>query len=668
MSLALVATMQTPVRGEDDCTFYQGRRWCPSDDDEYEYEYSDCGEQARQWGGLVKPYCSPPDDYDHLVEDSWDEGDRSCRLGDKRCAYTGPSRCLQQLSLSFDSGTRTMRGTSQGRCITSYPNGLWTLHFGLERETEDKKYTSDPDFVATGRYKKGKPLGAHVIKYQNTVVSAACYELERDPDPDLRHWQAGVTQFVPNELWSFELYKLIPEKPEAPVLEDFISIEKPIPELPDKPSRSDYHDAIDFNEAMKDYTYELNEAKKAFKDELLRYKEARRPEIATAKQSLREAKAEYRTELTEYTQGMKQLKRRSKFLARLANRCPKLTKDMCRIDGWCQEQGLCTLDSEGYCVASASGCKASTHCKEKGTCSLEADECVAASDADCLASKVCKDNGKCVMRDGECHPPLEDAPNRGPSGKGFVRIEPGTFTMGPASFEESRYDKEGPTHRVTISRAFSLQATEVTQDQWKVLMGTAPSEFSSCGKSCPVERVSWWDAVAYTNALSKRDGLPACYRLTGCSGDGSYTCSGVKVTAPGGKPTACTGYRLPTEAEWEYAARAGTKGARYGELSRVAWYKDNAGPKTHPVGKKQANAWGLYDMLGNVWEWTWDWTESYSSGSSTDPVGASSGSLRVFRGCSWVSAARYCRAAYRNGHTPEYRGGSLGFRPARSLP
>ena len=130
----------------------------------------------------------------------------------------------------------------------------------------------------------------------------------------------------------------------------------------------------------------------------------------------------------------------------------------------------------------------------------------------------------------------------------------------------------------------------------------------------------------------------------------------------------CKGYRLPTEAEWEYAARAGTTGARYGELDKIAWYKSNSGSKTHAVGGKQPNKWGLHDMLGNVYEWTWDWYGPYSAGSQQDPVGPASGSHRVCRGCSWYRAARGCRAAGRSSYAPSRRLHSLGFRPARSVP
>ena len=257
-----------------------------------------------------------------------------------------------------------------------------------------------------------------------------------------------------------------------------------------------------------------------------------------------------------------------------------------------------------------------------------------------------------------------------PASKGFVRIKPGPFTMGSPSSESGRNDDEGPTHRVLLNHVFSLQTTEVTQGQWKALMGTAPSHFSSCGKSCPVEQVSWWDALAYTNALSKREGLPACYEFTDCSGrpgDGRFKCSWVKVTARNGKPTGCTGYRLPTEAEWEYAARAGMAGPRYGKLSHIAWYRNNSGLKTQPVGKKLPNAWGLHDMLGNVSEWAWNSKGAYSMGSLTDPPNVFSGAPRMYRGCTWNSRIRDCRAAKRFSITPHVRSNTLGFRPARTL-
>jgi formylglycine-generating enzyme required for sulfatase activity len=212
---------------------------------------------------------------------------------------------------------------------------------------------------------------------------------------------------------------------------------------------------------------------------------------------------------------------------------------------------------------------------------------------------------------------------------GFVRIEPGSFTMGSPGSEEGR-DNDEAQHAVTLTRGFCLMATEVTQGQWRSVMGSNPSGFASCGASCPVEQVSWDDAVAYANRKSQAEGLQPCYEGSTFVGVG------------------CTGYRLPTEAEWEYAARAGTTGARHGSLDAVAWHVGNSGGTTHPVGQKQANAWGLYDMLGNVWEWTSDWYGSYPGGAVTDPVGASTGSNRVLRGGSWYSHARLARAAYRN--------------------
>jgi len=161
--------------------------------------------------------------------------------------------------------------------------------------------------------------------------------------------------------------------------------------------------------------------------------------------------------------------------------------------------------------------------------------------------------------------------------------------------------------------------------------------------------VSWHDAVAYCNKLSIAAGLQQCY-----SGD---RFAGL----------ACTGYRLPTEAEWEYAARAGTTGARYGELDAVAWHEGNSFNETHPVGARAPNNWGLYDMLGNVWEWTNDWSAEHP-GKAVDPMGPSAGRSRVYRGGSWSLAARNVHAAYRVAGVPEYRYFNLGFRPARSIP
>ena len=242
---------------------------------------------------------------------------------------------------------------------------------------------------------------------------------------------------------------------------------------------------------------------------------------------------------------------------------------------------------------------------------------------------------------------------------GYVRVTPGTFTMGSPTGEEGREDDE-TQHRVTITRGYCMKATEVTQGEWQAVMGGNPSTFTNCGANCPVEQVSWDDAVGYANALSRREGLPECY-------------SGSTFTGLG-----CRGYRLPTEAEWEYAARAGTTGATYESLDSVAWYDQNAGGTPHPVRQKQPNAWWLYDMLGNVYEWTGDSYGTYP-GTVTDPLGAAPGtgtdlfgaaatSPRVLRGGSLGSSARNARAADRIIATPDVRYGTLGFRLVRTAP
>ena len=234
--------------------------------------------------------------------------------------------------------------------------------------------------------------------------------------------------------------------------------------------------------------------------------------------------------------------------------------------------------------------------------------------------------------------------------KGFVRIPAGRFTMGSLSVEAA--PDENPRHEVTLTRSFELLATPVTQAQWEALMGSNPSTFR--GADRPVENVTWFEAVAFCNALSRATGLEEAYEVSGTS---------VRWKGLGGP-----GFRLPTEAEWEYASRAGTTTERYGEVDAVAWHHGNAGQETRPVGKKQPNAWGLYDMLGNVWEWVWDWKGDYSGDAQTDPTGPSSGIGRADRGGGWGSDASFLRAPRRCNYPPSYSFFYLGFRPARSLP
>lgn len=224
-------------------------------------------------------------------------------------------------------------------------------------------------------------------------------------------------------------------------------------------------------------------------------------------------------------------------------------------------------------------------------------------------------------------------------GMEFVLIPAGSFTMGADKNFERAEDDETPPHRVTISRPFYLGKYEVTQAQWVAVMGSNPSKFK--GRSHPVEQVSWDDAQAFVQRLNQKEGHDR--------------------------------YRLPTEAEWEYAARAGTTSTYHfgddaSQLGRYAWYDKNSGETTHPVGQKEPNAWGLYDMHGNVWEWVQDWygENYYRNSPSTDPRGPSSGSYRVDRGGSWGDDAAYCRAAYRSSLSPANRYGSLGVRLALS--
>ncbi|GIL14812.1 MAG: hypothetical protein BroJett038_35320 [Chloroflexota bacterium] len=218
----------------------------------------------------------------------------------------------------------------------------------------------------------------------------------------------------------------------------------------------------------------------------------------------------------------------------------------------------------------------------------------------------------------------------------MIPIASGTFPMGSAS---GGFDHERPVTQVRITKAYWLGETEVTQDQWEAVMGTKPSRFK--GKNLPVEQVSWTDAMEFCRKLTERE------RLAGRLPEGYE-------------------YTLPTEAQWEYACRAGTTGDYAGSLDAMAWYGGNSDNQTKPVGGKQANGWGLYDMHGNVWEWCLDWYGNYPGGSVTDPNGASSGSGRVNRGGSWELPADLCRSALRNWFFPGTRWYGLGFRLALS--
>ena len=214
----------------------------------------------------------------------------------------------------------------------------------------------------------------------------------------------------------------------------------------------------------------------------------------------------------------------------------------------------------------------------------------------------------------------------------MVKVEAGTFMMDATSEMQNPWDDVKPVHQVTLTNDYYMGKYEVTQALWKTVMGSNPSNFK--GDNLPVEQVSWDDCQEFIDKLNSMTGRK---------------------------------FRLPTEAEWEYAARGGMKsrGYRYsgsGNISDVAWYTDNSDSKTHPVGTKQSNELGLYDMAGNVSEWCQDWYGSYVSSFQTNPTGAVSGSDRVACGGSWYNDARICRSSFRSHCTPDARYGNLGLR------
>ena len=244
-----------------------------------------------------------------------------------------------------------------------------------------------------------------------------------------------------------------------------------------------------------------------------------------------------------------------------------------------------------------------------------------------------------------------------PMGMKLVLIPSGEFVMGSPDSDPDAENDEKPPHRVRITRPFYLGAYEVTRRQYRAVTGTDPSSFKD-SDDLPVDQVSWNDAVAFSNKLSEMEGLKPCYESGG----------GLRL---GGD-----GYRLPTEAEWEYACRAGTTtryscGDEAARLGGFAWYRGNSERRTHPVGKKRPNAWGLYDMHGNVFEWCGDWyAEGYDRGSpGVDPAGPSKAEGRVVRGGGWGSlGTQSCRSASRLKDAPTKGYFNRGFRIARTLP
>jgi len=254
----------------------------------------------------------------------------------------------------------------------------------------------------------------------------------------------------------------------------------------------------------------------------------------------------------------------------------------------------------------------------------------------------------------------------------MVQIPGGSFQMGQEGVAT-------PVHNVTLTSGFYMGKYEVTQEQWEAVMGNNPSYFSSNPASGevqskrPVEKVSWYDAIVFCNRLSMREGLSPAYRINGSTDPsewGSVPTSNNSTWDAVQIVSGSTGYRLPTEAQWEYAAKGGNGSpgnytySGSNTIDNVAWYPSNSNNKTHEVGKKAPNGLGLYDMSGNVYEWCWDWYESYSSNApQTDPQGASSGSYRVTRGGSWYYSAEYARSTYRNlVNYPYSRGNVIGFR------
>jgi len=272
-----------------------------------------------------------------------------------------------------------------------------------------------------------------------------------------------------------------------------------------------------------------------------------------------------------------------------------------------------------------------------------------------------KDGGKTAT----CTVTVQEVYTTKSTSKGIemISIPAGTFIMGQTGIA-------GPMHLVTLTD-FYIGKCEVTQEQYEAVMGSNPSNFiepvTEEDDKLPVERVSWYDALVFCNKLSDLEGLDPVYSIDGKTSPALWTPTPTSSNSIWDAViivAGANGYRLPTEAQWEYACRAGTTTLfNTGDTisDNTGWYIGNSGNKTHQVGIKSANAWGLFDMHGNVLEWCWDWEGAYL----TDPGSSSSGSLRMGRGGSWTDPAEFLRSAFRYSYDPYIRNHSIGLRVVR---
>ena len=287
--------------------------------------------------------------------------------------------------------------------------------------------------------------------------------------------------------------------------------------------------------------------------------------------------------------------------------------------------------------------------------------------------KTCQDLGfgggtlscstSCTLLTGSC------------STQGWATIPGGLFSMGSPTTEPCRDATDETQHQVTLTHGFEISPKETSQAEFQSVMSYNPASFNLCGSSCPVESVSWHEAATYCNKLSTSKGLALCYS---CSGSGSSVACTEAPSYGGAAIYTCPGYRLPTDAEWEHAYRAGKTTALYNgtitgcvtadsNADVIAWYTGNAGSTPHPGGQKLANLWGLYDMAGNVYEWCHDWYQAdLGTAQVSNPWGTATGAARVIRGGSYKNSPASVRAASRNSFNPASPHATIGFRCVRT--